>query len=295
MTEPFGRAGPVNEPAPEKPGSGSEPTACLPRDGGGEGRGEGATAAQPEQPPADPVLTEKDVLEGALAARLQGAPAQDERFWMWLSDAGLPAPLVPAPASGSAAHALATPADPLDEFFFRPGEESAGLPALAPRGGDALASPEVEAREKYLTFLLGPETYAVPIARVRGVLKAPYITEVPRAPSHVRGVLTVRGEVVAVVDARRRLGLPDGAGPEGERIVIVDVGEGPCGLLVDAVEDVVRLPHGSIEPCPPGVVAGSEGDCLVGIGRARGRLFAVLDVAALLRAPPPAGEGRGHG
>jgi purine-binding chemotaxis protein CheW len=65
-------------------------------------------------------------------------------------------------------------------------------------------------------------------------------------------------------------------------IVIVDAGEGPCGLLVDRVTSVVRVPRGSVEPCPQ-AVAGARAEILAGIGRAGERLFTVLDAAALLR------------
>jgi purine-binding chemotaxis protein CheW len=171
-------------------------------------------------------------------------------------------------------------ADPLDLFFYRPDEEAAVVPAL---GGGLYEEPGLQPPEildEYLTFLLGKEEYAVAIERVREVLRAPAITEVPRAPAHVLGVVTVRGEVVAVVDARGRLGLGGGESAAG-RIVIVDAGEGPLGLLVDAVTSVVRLPRGSIEPCPQGMSAGAA-DCVTGIGRHRDQLFMVIDAAALL-------------
>ncbi len=118
------------------------------------------------------------------------------------------------------------------------------------------------------------------------MVRAPPITEVPRAPSHILGVVTVRGEVVAVVDPRRRLGLPDPRPVEGEgKVVIVDAGDGPCGIHVDRVASVVRLSPGSIEPCPQGI-AGQRAEYLAGIGRDGDRLFTVLDLGALLRRGP---------
>jgi purine-binding chemotaxis protein CheW len=262
-------------------------------------------------------------LEGTLAARLEGAPALDEGFTTWRPGAG-PAPRAvepspppkapPEPRSEDFAlvtHAAApaplpaapVPVDappppaarsPLDEFFYRPDEETPQLPdvggAAEPEPGDDLDS---AVREEYLTFLLGREEYAVAIERVREVVKAPPVTEVPRAPAHILGVVTVRGEVVAVLDPRRRLGLPgappgDGAG----RIVIVDAGDGACGLLVDAVASVVRLPPGAIEPCPQGIGGAGRAEFLAGIGREGDRLFTVLDLGALLRRAPAAGSRR---
>jgi purine-binding chemotaxis protein CheW len=192
--------------------------------------------------------------------------------------ASLPAPS-PVPV------APPTAVDPLEEFFYREDEEGPAIPEIAATPEPA-PEPVILAREEFLTFLLGAEEYAVAIERVREVVRSPPITEVPRAPAHILGVVTVRGEVVAVVDPRRRLGLPHPGPAEGEgKVVIVDVGDGPCGLHVDRVASVVRLRPGSIEPCPQGV-AGQRAEYLAGIGRDGDRLFTVLDLGALLRRAP---------
>jgi purine-binding chemotaxis protein CheW len=253
-------------------------------------------------------------------APVPGAAPADARFATWRPDAGLPppvapdappplraacgedlagtGPLVPPPPEPEAPPAPAEPepeasADPLDEFFYRAGESAPSLPQVGAAADAVPEEPAPLAREEYLTFLLGPEEYAVAIERVREVVRAPPITEVPRAPAHVLGVVTVRGEVVAVVDPRRRLGLAPAPHEEGEgKVVIVDAGDGPCGLLVDRVASVVRLRPGSIEPCPQGI-AGQRAEYLAGIGRAGERLFTVLELATLLR--PPGGAARGGG
>jgi purine-binding chemotaxis protein CheW len=317
-----------------------------------------ARAPEPAPPPADaPVVTDEDLLEGALSARLQGLPAPgaaapaeggppgpglDQRFTTWRPGSGAP-PLVPfeperspdpvplledfaviapqplgpgAPAPLTAASPLtltltplavrplaggvrapaaepppAAPAgDPLHDFFFREDEAAPALPDLAP--AERAEAPVVLAREEFLTFLLGREEYAVAIERVREVVRSPPITEVPRAPAHILGVVTVRGEVVAVIDPRRRLGLPAAHPAEGEgKVVIVDAGDGPCGLHVDGVASVVRLRPGSIEPCPQGI-AGQRAEYLSGIGREGDRLFTVLDLGALLRRGPARAGGQ---
>jgi purine-binding chemotaxis protein CheW len=227
-------------------------------------------------------------LEAELAARLATLPpAADPRFVTWrpeggplpeLEDAAGPEAEPPAPREPARGPASL---DPLDDFFFRADErapELADLPTAAP---EAPVAEPVE-REEFLTFRLAGDEYGVAIGRVTEVMRSAIITEVPRAPPDVLGVITVRGEVVAIFDPRRRLGLPPGKPADGGRLVIVDDGLGPCGLLVDAVVNVVRLPRGRLEPCPQGInVAGA--DAMEGIGRDQERLFTVLDVAALLR------------
>jgi len=287
------------------------------------------TDAPPVLPAPGPVTADEDAIGGALAARLQGLPpagaappaalaADDARFTTWRPGAGAPPVLAqdlddgaPGPLVGagqlatfaplrrvtpdldarpSAPPAPAAPRDPLDDFFYRPDEAAPALPQLAPAAAQPDEPPLLLAREEYLTFLLGPEEYAVAIERVREVIRAPPITEVPRAPGHILGVVTVRGEVIAVVDPRRRLGLPLVALAEGEgKVVIVDAGEGSCGVLVDRVASVVRLRPGSIEPCPQGI-AGQRSEFLAGIGRDGDRLFTLIDLAALLRRFPERAE-----
>jgi purine-binding chemotaxis protein CheW len=241
-----------------------------------------------------------------IAARVAELPrAEDGRFALWRPGSE-PAAIAPAPPVADDAAAVPPPAalphappaaprahlDPLDGFFYREDEEPFAPAGEPPLAGERPAGPR--ALEEYLTFLLAGEEYAVPIERVREVARCPPVAEVPRAPGGVVGVVTVRGDVVPVLDPRGALGLPRGKGPEAlGRLVIVDEGDGPCGLLVDAIASVVRLERGSVEPCPAGV-AGAHADCLSGVGRHRDRLFTVIEVGALLRraTAPRLGEGR---
>jgi purine-binding chemotaxis protein CheW len=257
-----------------RPGSGERPIVDLdlPEPG-----------LEPRSAPQEATIVDRPVVEPARAPRPPEPPEPRP-----VAAPPLPPPSAwepsPEPAPRRATSYSPVPArDPLDEFFYRVDEElstAASLPA-----GEERESEEIEDAgvEEYLTFLLGAEEFAVAIERVREVLKSQAITEVPRAPAGILGVVTVRGDVVAVFDPRRRLGLP-GPTPEAGlgRIIIVDDGEGPCGLLVDTVANVVRLARGSIEPTPQGI-GGAAADCLAGIGREEGRLFTVLDLAAVLR------------
>jgi len=250
----------------------------------------------------DALAEEAARIEAALAERLESLPAApDGRFKTWrpvgheVPDVAPVAPEQDEPPSRDEPR-TAEPGprraagDPLDDFFYRDDERGPELGGLAPQAAPAALAEPVE-RVEYLTFRLGAEEYGVEIDRVREVMRSPPITEVPRAPQSVLGVITVRGEVVAVFDPRTRLGLPPSADAGTGRVVIVDDGGGPCGLLVDGVSSVVRLPRGSIEPCPQGI-GGQSADCLAGIGRDEDRLFTLLDLGALLK-PRRAGEARG--
>jgi purine-binding chemotaxis protein CheW len=242
-------------------------------------------AAQPAAPSgaAAPPGAQEPAIEDALRAELErlgtAPPSPATMPGPPPEPAPPPAPALPAPPAPEAL------LDPLREFFWREDEPAPNLPDLGSAGAERspAGSPTGELRE-HVAFLLGAEEYAVAIGRVREILKPPPITEVPRAPRHVLGVIAVRGEVVAVVDPRPRLALPPGSPGPSSRIVVCEGAGGPVGLLVDAVSQVVRLPPEAVEPRPPGV-GGEAADVIAGIGRDGERLVILLDLDALLGAP----------
>lgn len=100
----------------------------------------------------------------------------------------------------------------------------------------------VEYIQQLLTFVLGGALYALPVERVREVVRMRSITPVPRVPAEVCGVISLRGEIVQVVDLRRRLGLEPIPATRASRIVIVHGEDGRvAGLLVDGVREVLSV------------------------------------------------------
>lgn len=186
--------------------------------------------------------------------------------------------------------APAPPADPLDDFFWREDETAPAVPDLGLGTGGAAAEAPAGRRREFVAFLLGDEEYGIPIERVREILKPPPVTEVPRAPAPIVGVITLRGEVVALLDPRPSLALPPAAAGPRSRLVVCESPDGPVGLMVDAVSEVVRLPEGAIEPRPP-AIAGAGAGPIAGIGRDGRRLVILLDLDRLLPRAAPAQEG----
>ncbi len=165
----------------------------------------------------------------------------------------------------------------------------------APPGRDASASRAAPADDPLVqlcTFRIGGEDYAVDIMRVREIIPPRPITPVPRAPAFVEGVVRLRGEVIPVLDVRRRLGLP--AEPYGRhtRFLVVNVAGRRIALVVDEVCEVLRLPRSELRaaPVPAGEggarfflgACGGEGVSVRGRRGGSGRLRLLLDVKALL-------------
>jgi purine-binding chemotaxis protein CheW len=131
-----------------------------------------------------------------------------------------------------------------------PWQELARSAAARVAGRSDAAGP-VELRELLVIWLDG-DPYALPIERVREIVRLRSITPVPRVPDAVRGVISLRGEIVQVLDLRRRLGLApaelDG-GRGRHRIVVLHGDDGQmAGLLVDRVSEVLRTPADALRP-----------------------------------------------
>jgi purine-binding chemotaxis protein CheW len=136
-------------------------------------------------------------------------------------------------------------------------------------------------RIEFLAFSVAGEVYAVPISQVAEILKPPPITEVPRAPRSILGVVSVRGRLVTVIDLRRRLKLTESPLDRRTRILLTpsDRGE-PMGLLVDEVLQVYRMAENEIEPA--NVLGGDHAPHIAGIGRPERALLILLDLHSIL-------------
>jgi purine-binding chemotaxis protein CheW len=139
---------------------------------------------------------------------------------------------------------------------------------------------------KCLTFRLGREEYGVEILKVREIVGLMDITAVPKTSAHVRGVVNLRGKIIPVVDLRRKLGLPDVEASRENCIIIVIVQanqtEVLVGLLVDAVNEVLWISEGEVDPLPD--IGDEEAINFVrGLAKVRGRVVILLDIDKVVR------------
>ena len=130
-------------------------------------------------------------------------------------------------------------------------------------------------------FNLANEFYGVDIAAVEGIIKLQAITAVPHAPAFVEGVTNLRGQVLPVIDLRRRFGLASAEATQDSRIVTVDVTGQKLGMVVDGVSEVIRVSDEAIDPPSP-LVATVESAFITGIARVAERLIILLDLERVL-------------
>lgn len=140
---------------------------------------------------------------------------------------------------------------------------------------------------KYLTFLLGPEEFAIQVLKVREIMGMQDITAVPQTPCYVKGVINLRGRVVPVVDLRLKFCLPEAEYSQRTCIIVVQVQSAgvalQTGIIVDAVSEVLNLAGGDIEDTPDfGDGEVSAAGYLLGMAKVKGKVKILLDIDRVL-------------
>jgi len=133
-------------------------------------------------------------------------------------------------------------------------------------------------------FRIGNETYGVRIAAVREIVRVPEITSVPNAPESIEGVINLRGKIIPVMDLRKRFGLAEINSDKKNRILVVELENKLLGLIVNSASEVLKIPPSDIE-APGAVLAEGESGYVIGVGKLKGRLIILLDIAKLLHRP----------
>ncbi|NLK00047.1 MAG: purine-binding chemotaxis protein CheW [Clostridia bacterium] len=135
--------------------------------------------------------------------------------------------------------------------------------------------------EQLVVFTLANETYGVDISTVNEIIRMQEITEVPRTPDFVEGVINLRGRIVPVIDLRKRFNLETSEETQSSRIIVVELNDITVGMIVDSVSEVLRLPKENTEPTPP-MVSGVDSAYLKGVGKWGEQLIILLDINKVL-------------
>ncbi|MFJ3044448.1 chemotaxis protein CheW [Herbaspirillum chlorophenolicum] len=142
----------------------------------------------------------------------------------------------------------------------------------------------VEIRQ-YLTFLVGAESFAMPIGSIREIIEFGGLTEVPLMPSFLRGVINLRGSVVPVIDLSVRFGRVPTEIAKRTCIIIMELMQDEqqllLGVMVDAVSAVLSVQEDRVEP-RPSFGAGVRADFIEGMININERFLVVLDVQKVL-------------
>jgi purine-binding chemotaxis protein CheW len=139
----------------------------------------------------------------------------------------------------------------------------------------------VEPTEHLATFFLGREEYGVDVRLVQEIIRVTDITQVPRAPGFIKGVINLRGRIIPVVDLRRKLNLGEVQITKHSRIVVVKVRDRLVGLLVDGASQVLKVAVSTIEAAPEEVVE-IDANYIRGVAKLQTRLIILMDLQKIL-------------
>ena len=139
----------------------------------------------------------------------------------------------------------------------------------------------IEVENKYVIFKLDSEYYGLNIKNVQAIERIQSYTRVPNAPEYIKGVINLRGEVVPIMDLRRKLKLNAKEIDKSTRIIVAKHDEIVIGLIVDASSEVLEIANNRIDR-PPSNGDNDSKDYIEGIGKVKDRLIIIIDLEKLL-------------
>ncbi|VAX34350.1 Positive regulator of CheA protein activity (CheW) [hydrothermal vent metagenome] len=141
---------------------------------------------------------------------------------------------------------------------------------------------------KYTIFDIADENFGIDIQGVVEILKPQKLFKIPELPDFVSGVISVRGEIIPVIDLRIRFGITEKAGKQ--RVVLIRLEENKVGLLVDNVTDIVEISEEKISK-PPKLFKGFRAEFIKGLGQehsyvgakpSNNKVIIILDIKRIL-------------
>lgn len=134
---------------------------------------------------------------------------------------------------------------------------------------------------RYLTFSVDNEIYGIPICSVTEIIGIQPVTFVPDVPDYVKGIINLRGKVIPVIDLRLRFKKQEAPYSERTCIIVIDQEGVSIGLIVDGVEEVLRIADENIVP-PPALKSGGRNKFIKSISNREGRVVLILDCERIL-------------
>ncbi len=135
--------------------------------------------------------------------------------------------------------------------------------------------------QEYLTFILGPEEYAIDILKVQEIRGYDAVTTIANAPAFIKGVINLRGTIVPIVDLRIKFNVGVAEYTPFTVVIILNLGTRVVGVVVDSVSDVTMLRADQISPTPE-FAATVDTQYILGLGTLDDRMLIVIDIERLM-------------
>ena len=133
-----------------------------------------------------------------------------------------------------------------------------------------------------VSFELGHEEYGVDVLTVREIIRMPVITKMPNTSEYVAGIINLRGTVVPIISLRRRFGMCESEQDRNSRILVMEIGAGLTGFIVDGVSEVISIDSSEIQAPPSMVLSGGVSrEFISGVINHAERLLILMDVGRM--------------
>ncbi len=137
------------------------------------------------------------------------------------------------------------------------------------------------ADNQFVVFRLGEEKYAIDILNVGGINEFREITRVPNAPPFVDGIINLRGEIIPIINLKKRFNVPEKSVDSETRIIINKIAGKDIGFVVDEASQVLTIADDVIENAPE-IVAGPKREYISGVGKVNEQIIIILDLERIL-------------
>jgi len=146
---------------------------------------------------------------------------------------------------------------------------------------DEIEEEELE-QDENLVFTVRSQEFGIQAVRVQEISRVLPTTEVPSAPSYIEGIMNLRGRLASVINFRKRLGFEPKEHDEDTRVIVVELDTFPIGIIVDSVEEVIKIPDEKVQKLPESTTTSASKDYMTGVGMLDNRLVILLDVDKVL-------------
>jgi len=150
-----------------------------------------------------------------------------------------------------------------------------------------VATDEIEEEEELdldqnLAFTVKSQEFGIQAMRVQEISTVLPTTKVPNAPSYIEGIMNLRGRLASVINFRKKLGFEPKEHDEDTRVIVVELDTFPIGIIVDSVEEVIKIPEEKVQKLPESTTTSASKDYMTGVGMLDNRLIILLDVDKVL-------------
>ncbi|MBN1157089.1 chemotaxis protein CheW [Candidatus Woesearchaeota archaeon] len=138
--------------------------------------------------------------------------------------------------------------------------------------------------KQIVVFNLGKEEFGVDIGEVREIIRMEQITKIPNTAAYIKGVISLRGGIIVIIDLAMQLGFSPKQTDNNTRIIVIEISNNVVGMIVDSATEVLRLSPDQIQPAPAIITQRINADYIEGVGILGDRLLILLDLSKVLQA-----------